>query len=515
MKYLYNNYKGVSNNWAFGLLLLSALFLTTSCEKLLDIDSHHIVNEENKWQDINDARASLMGIYGLARTAMAENNAHWIYGDLRHGDFIAPNRRDLQEVIDNQLLSSNVLTQKLSNWRKFYAAINAANLFIEKSSQIVELDAQYTELNNKIDIAQARALKGFLYFILARTWGDVPIWDEAYEGGFPAIEASDVGQVLSYAEGELKLAANVLPFRYGTLEDEVYPVKTYHGFESEKWDGTLFNRLSVNAILAHIAAWESRYLEASVYTDFVLKNAAKATATYVSSADLTSPEKYFYVPSNSQFVAFPFKWSDSEGSFHGHIEELTLAAPLVSKPKPEIYVPMENIVKVFKEDGDTRFHYNSSGQAVSNYFSDVTGVIPVFSKIKVIRSGSTDGSFPMFSSTLVFTRMEEIALLRAEALAVLGDEEGLAKDLLNLVRRSRGLEDVDTSKDLIDEIFAERRRELMGEGWRWFDLIRYHKIKKHDADFLQLIKDKGIYWPIAQEVLNNNTNLSQNPYWAN
>lgn len=497
------------------LLFVSLLFFSVSCERMLDIDSQHIVNEENKWQDINDARASLMGVYGLMRTAMAENNAHWIYGDLRHGDFIAPDRRELQEVIDNQLRSSNALTQKLSNWRKFYAVINAANLFIEKSGQIVDLDDQYTELNNEIDIAQARALKGFAYFIIARTWGDAPIWDQAYEGGFPSIAASKASQVLTYAEEELKLAVRVLPFRYGTLEDEVYPVKTYHGFEAEHWDGALFNRLSVNAILAHISAWQSRYLETSVYADFVLKNASKASATYVSSADLVSPEKYFYVPSNAQFVAFPFKWSESEGSFHGHIEELTLAAPLVSKPKPEMYVPMEHIVNIFKENKDVRFHYNEDGEAVSNYFSNVTGVIPIFSKIKVIRGGTTDGSFPMFSSTLVFSRMEEMALLRAEALAVLGDEEGVARDLLNLVRRSRNLEDISSSADLIDEIFAERRRELMGEGWRWFDLVRYNKIKRNDPDFMKLIEEKGIYWPLAQEVLNNNTQLSQNPYWEN
>lgn len=141
------------------------------------------------------------------------------------------------------------------------------------------------------------------------------------------------------------------------------------------------------------------------------------------------------------------------------------------------------------------------------------GVIPIFSKVKVIRGGTSDGSFPLFSSVMVFSRLEDIALLRAEALAVLGDSEGIARGILNQIRRSRGLGEASATNDLIDEIFAERRRELMGEGWRWYDLVRYKKIKRDDPAFLQLIEDKGIFWPIAEEVLTNNGQLEQNPYW--
>ncbi|NGM62163.1 RagB/SusD family nutrient uptake outer membrane protein [Sphingobacterium sp. SGG-5] len=493
-------------------LLIFSMSLA-SCDGLLDIDSQHIVNEENKWKDINDARASLMGIYGLVRTALAENNAHWIYGDLRQGDFIAPNKRELQEVIDGNLLSSNNLMKNLSNWRKFYAAINAANLFIKYSGQIMELDPQYTEVNHNIDVAQARALKGFCYFLMARIWGEVPIWDKAYEGNFPKIDASSEDAVLTYAENELKSALNVLPYRYGFLNDEIYPVDMYHGYSYENWDGVLFNRLSVNAILAHLCAWSGKYLEASVYADFVLTNAAKSVAVYAPSVTLTTPEGYFFNSNNSHLVAFPFKWSAMEASFDGHIEQLTLASPLVNKPSPDMYIPIERIISIFHEDGDVRFHVNEKGEYVSNYFSELGGVVPIFSKIKVIRGGTSDGSFPLFSSVMVLSRMEEIALLRAEALAVLGDNEGIARGILNQIRRSRGLGDAPVSNDLIDEIFAERRRELMGEGWRWFDLVRYNKIKRNDPDFMQLIQDKGIFWPIAEEVLSNNDLLEQNPYW--
>jgi len=496
-----------------GLMACLLAAILPSCDKLLDTESRHLVGEEDKWTDINDARASLMGIYGLVRTALAEDNAHWLYGELRGGDFIAPNKRELQDVVDGNLLSSNKLMKNLSNWRKFYAAVHAANLFIAHAGRIAERDPQYTETNLRIDVAQARALKGFCYFLMARIWGEVPIWDKAYEGTFPAIGTSEEKVVLAYAENELKAALGVLPYRYGSVNDEIYPVEKYHGYTFAEWDGVLFNRLSVNAVLAHLCAWSGRYMEASVYAGFVLANAAKSVATYAPSSTFTLSDGYFFNSSNSHLVAFPFKWSAMEASFGGHIEQLTLAAPLVNKPSPDMYVPIERIMQIFHENGDLRFHVDNTGQTVSSYFSELGGTTPIFSKIKVIRGGTTDGSFPLFSSVMVFSRLEEIALLRAEALAVLGDSEGIARGTLNQIRRSRGLGEADMAADLIDEIFAERRRELMGEGWRWFDLVRYHKIKRNDPAFLQLIADKGIFWPVAEEALANNGLLEQNPYW--
>ncbi|SUJ01715.1 SusD family [Sphingobacterium spiritivorum] len=488
--------------------------VSVSCNKMLDIESQHIVDEENKWKDINDARGSMLGVYGLLRSALAENNSQWMYGELRNGDFTSLGKRDLQVIINGELNSSYALVQKLSNWRKFYAVINAANLFIEKSPEIVNNDKQYTALNNRIDVAQMRVIKGFCYYLLARTWGDVPIWDKSYEGSFPKVKQSTEKEVLAYAEKELKAAAEILPFQYGSRFDEIYPTEKYMGFDQTKWNGVLFNRISANAILAHVAAWSGNYLEASVYADYVLKNANKAGAAYVESSFLSSEKGFFSNSNSSQLVALPFSWTASEASFEGHLEQLTLAAPLVSKPVADIYIPADQIIQIFHEAGDVRFSINSAGAVQTTYFTDFGGVRPIFSKIKVIREGvsGTDGSLPLFSSAIVFTRMEEIALLRAEALAVLGQRE-LAKNILDQIRKSRGLSESSSATDLIDEIFSERRRELLGEGWRWYDLVRYKKIKRNDAAFNILIDQKGIFWPIASEVLSNNSELVQNPYW--
>ena len=54
---------------------------------------------------------------------------------------------------------------------------------------------------------------------------------------------------------------------------------------------------------------------------------------------------------------------------------------------------------------------------------------------------------------------------------------------------------------MLKEIFRERRRELMGEGHRWFDRIREARTVGDDDAMIKLINEGGIYWPIAEEVL--------------
>ena len=70
------------------IILLSQVMV--SCNKMLDIDSTRLVSEENMWLKLEDTRGALMGIYGLTKAALNDNNAHWIYGDVRSGEFSIP-----------------------------------------------------------------------------------------------------------------------------------------------------------------------------------------------------------------------------------------------------------------------------------------------------------------------------------------------------------------------------------------------------------------------------------------
>lgn len=491
---------------------ICVLISTNSCNKALDINSSHLVSEENTWKSITDTRSALLGIYGLFRAAIADNNGHWMWGELREGDFQSFVRQDLKAVNDNRLNTSYDLVNSLKSWRRFYAVINSASLFIERAPLVLANDPQYTENNMKIDIAQARVLRGLAYFYMSRIWGDVPLITKAYDNGtFPLQGKATRDEVLAFAEREILASANDLEYLYGV------DGQNYYSYNSGRWTGALMTKNSAYAILSHIAAWRGNYIDAEAYSKFVIDNYTKSNINYAGINDLVSPSGMFNDKNARQIVAFNFVYAHGESSVNGHLEELTLASPLVQKNNPDIFVPKDTIINVFDDPlgRDIRFGVDTiAGLYRTNYFTNYTSATPIFSKIKVIRGGVTDGDYAVFGSAIIINRLEDIILLRAEALTVLNRNQE-ALELLNNIRTRRSLPRVsdETTEELLKQIFAERRRELMGEGHRWYDQVRLNRLIPVNSTIVDLIQNDGIYWPIAKDVLANNSLLEQNSYW--
>lgn len=495
------------------VLALTALSLVQySCDKQLDVKAADVASEELQWTSISDTKAGLIGMYGLLRAAMYESNGHWVFGEMRSGDFVSYTRADLDAVHSHDLKASYPLLQTLTDWRRFYAVINAASLFIERAPEVHEKDKRYTEVNLKWDIAQARTIRAFTYFYMSRIWGDLPLLRKSFDDGeFLERPRNSKETVLAFAEQELLAAAEDLPYVYGLSSD------SYYDENFSEWHGVLFNKVTAYAVLSHIAVWQERYMQADVYSKFVMENYGKIGLDYASIGTLTNSNGLFSVQSVlGQILALRAPYVYSEATSTGHIEDLTLAEPLVNKKNPSIYVPKEIITSLFPEPNDSRFGIDTlSGLTRTNYFTNFSGETPIFSKIKVIRDGAnSETAYTVFGSSLIFTRLEEMTLLRAEILAVL-NQEAEATRLLNVVKtlRKTNAYTSRSSEDLLTAIFQERRRELMGEGWRWFDQVRFNRIRPVDPQLVDLIKMDGIYWPIAQQVLNNNSQLEQNSYW--
>ena len=111
-------------------------------------------------------------------------------------------------------------------------------------------------------------------------------------------------------------------------------------------------------------------------------------------------------------------------------------------------------------------------------------------------------------------RTGEMYLTRAEARAMLGGaKEVLALTDLNDLRAARingYVPVVLTGSALLDEIALERRKELLGEGHRWFDLKRTTRsINRTDAVLTSAKKvlvstAREWVWPIPQGEIDAN-----------
>ncbi len=110
-------------------------------------------------------------------------------------------------------------------------------------------------------------------------------------------------------------------------------------------------------------------------------------------------------------------------------------------------------------------------------------------------------------------RYAELLLLHAEAANELGDgSKALAS--LNRVRIRAGIKAMDLAGPAVlrDSIRLEYRRELEFEGHRFFHLVRWGTIPKAMIDRGFTIGKHELY-PIAQDEIDRNPALDQNPGW--
>jgi hypothetical protein len=107
----------------------------------------------------------------------------------------------------------------------------------------------------------------------------------------------------------------------------------------------------------------------------------------------------------------------------------------------------------------------------------------------------------------VFFRYADVLLMKAEALLRTGNASE-ALDIVNQIRSIRNASELNSLG--LDELLAERGRELYWEGWRRQDLIRFGKF----LDAWQGKPASGperLLFPIPSVALSVNPNLEQNP----
>lgn len=110
------------------------------------------------------------------------------------------------------------------------------------------------------------------------------------------------------------------------------------------------------------------------------------------------------------------------------------------------------------------------------------------------------------TNPIIITRLAEMYLIAAEGKGVAGG--GLK--YLNTLREKRGLPAVNVSNDtdLLTAVLHERRLEFLGEGFRWFDLVRTGRFTE-ELD----LPEKYTVFPIPQRERDLNPNLAQNELW--
>lgn len=495
-------------------LLLSVLTLA-SCKDWLDELPINTVTENQAWQNARDSEGAVAAAYAIFRRALAgltkddtpatTRNGAWgdyyFWGDGRSGDWITPNNDgDWQAGFENRLIQRTEL-EPLTNWRLFYRAIEQCNLILEKVPEITE---GFTGSRKEELLAEVRFLRALSHFYAARIWGDVPINMKARN--VEPIGRSPLKQVMEMVVTEVEIA----------LPDLVW--------ENQGTRRQAMSRGSKGAALAleaHALMWLKDYEKASATMQKIIESGVFELVPISEFRNLfdkgESRESIFHLFYDAELG----EYSD----YYGHILTYYLTNPYTSRDNLSLAVPRSRILQIFSE-----YAKNGSDKRVPEFFQSIDFSVAANELRPIakdpLQNGEREIMFAKFRKakdrsynkmdppTPVF-RYAEILLLKAEADARL-NKINESQINLNKVRARAGIPLFNRGDQplLIEEVLEERRRELIGEYHRVYDLVRLGRLHEFN-EFIseQAEKDGAGFFPVSSEAFANNPNMEQTYYW--
>ena len=465
--------------------ILTAIIITASlasCKKVIESEPTHQLDGSTRFTTIEDFDFALTGIYTLLRQGNYLGSGSNAFVCLP--DMISDNLNETSESLGNyQTMSTWRYAEDESNiagtWQAAYRVISQANLVLRDIDNFSATDGGAV---NRIK-AQSLAIRAMAHFDLLRYW--VEEYDRnSTKPGIPYITVFDYEQ---------KPARGTVKETYDHIEADLEMARGYINSGLDKSinsSGKAYIDLNgVNAIMARVFLYSNQ-----------LDSAIKYSTLVINAIPLSSRTNFPNIwtdASTSEVV-----WSVSFNAGEGRIGDPVYFVP----NNRSSYRPNPALISTYDQVNDVRyssyFQVRSNRLVVSKYLA------------KAAQVSRPDGiaNFKAF-------RTGEMYLIRAEAYARKGGaNEVTALADLNTLRSARiagFIAGVETGAALMNAIELERRKELICEGHRWFDLKRTSKtISRSNCSVFCTLSpaDRAWTWPLPIAEINANPNiLPQNP----
>ena len=481
------------------ILILFAFIAMFSCADdfidvpSLDENSEDFFNSEEQYQE------ALIAAYDYLQATAQQFQVGEIASDnTLAGGESATDTPGIQEIDDMIHTPVNPILRNIWTW--MYTGVNRTNYIMEFQDKI--------DFPNKTSVlAQTRFLRAFYYFELVKWFGDVPlVLDKRMKFGDQfEVDRTPKADIYALIESDLIYAAANLPYT-----------------QSETGRIT---KGAAQALLGKAYLYQDKFSEAASVLEDVINN-----GPYQLLPSATAPLMWENDYENNIESVFEIQYSDVDGGSYGCFECLE-GNYAVGFNGPRGYVgpvfdfgysfnvPTQDVVDAF-EDGDIRLDYSIldmqkwlSENPTASYDADAgyeqTGY---FNRKYIARLG--DKNIPDAALTnpnnYRAIRYADVLLMAAEALNRGSISDDRARGYLNEVRNRATLANVITSgANLTNDIYKERRVELVGEGHRFFDLVRTGKAAGTIPDF-QAGKHELFPIPIEEIELSGNR-WQQNP----
>lgn len=443
-------------------------------------------------------------------------------------------------------------------WRDFYRGINQANAVINRSSSIEGI----SEAQKNARIAEVRFLRAFYYFTIVRTYGDAHLSLEETEG--VEIEANRTSQADIYAQAiipDLEFAIANLPDDQNDFGRATKPAaefilakahltRAYSSF-SEAGDAARAETLMSNVINNYNFGLLDDFSDL-----WVLGNESNSEIIFSIQNNKSQVDEGLDGNGNRGHLYFLMEYD----KLPGMTRDITNGRPW------KRFRPTNYFLDLWDRSIDARYDKTYKHAWFANNAGNIptdgsgnpmfsVGDTAVFvpgpgqdaawpqsrqdaSRFMVItRDEYTAKLFPTMNKWIddtrpnrqhtqgqrdfIIARLADAYLIRAEARIMQNNASGAADDM-NVIRRRgavAGMEDanmIDASQVNLNLLLDDRAKELVGEGHRWWDLVRtgtlVERVRLHNEDARDNIQEYHTLRPIPLDQIDRTSGgYQQNP----
>ena len=473
-------------------------FMVTSCgddfvdnAQLYSIDSETYFNTEEEYNE------ALIAAYDLLQSSYV----NVLLGEIASDNTLSGGE-SANDVIGYQQVDEMTHSSQNQDIRNIWNFMFAG---VQRSSYILEFKDK-TDFEGKARIiAEARFLRAYYHFELVKWFGGIPLKGDARFklGDETTIPRSSVSDVYKSIEDDLKLAIVDLPI-----------VASQTGRATKG---------SAQALLGKAYLYQNKFLEATQVLEPLINTSSYSLVTNYNTIFENAGE-------NGVESVFEVQYTDSEGAGFNCLQcsegNVAVGFNGIRNYNGPFFtsgfsfnVPTQQAYNAY-EIGDNRRDVailNIVPFAAANNATFGTGYkhTGFFNKkyLPRTRNSNAAGDLNLTNpNNYRSIRYADVLLMAAEAFNRGGISDAKARTYLNLVRR-RAFGDLNhdissSGAALTDFILTERRLELMGEGHRFFDLVRTNRTQAIPG----FNSGKNELFPVpTEEIQFSNGNWQQNP----
>ncbi len=509
--------------YIYTVSLLATLFMISGCQEFLDRYPTTSVSGKDIFSSLETAEAGLIGLYDDLQDSRLTGRNSLMRGDLKGSDVFLLTGGG-QYFVTEYNYRDNVTNIGRAGyiWAGGYEMIKNCNVFLEG---IEDVEGDADKINDMI--AQAEAIKAVAYIELVKTFCYPPRMaqmDDKYSQGVPIVRTKE-DNVSAIVEGPRRAPLGDV---FDHIEELLLDARDK--IDVSRSTGFYVSKYAISGLLAEIYTYQERWTDAIAAAEAAAEGGSMIDHDDYLDTYLTdnSPETIFdivYTLTDNLSDGMPGYWfnktvnednrQDAYTNGYGDGAVSDAFMDLLNENPNDIRLQLLHEDKMSTAPADLEPPY-------------VHGVDGFSSRYYYKFIGGKDGNVYLHNTPII--RIPEVLLIAAEAYSEL-DQDGPALNYLNMVYSKRtnttltGL----TGQDLKDEIFNERRRELVLEGHNIWDYLRKNRSFTRDDSHFTIVtidptteagRNNEFFYkvvapiPITEMDANPNIRDQQNPGYA-